>query len=708
MKNKIYILLLAFFTVALYSCSDDDKIEGQEDNLEREFMTMFRYERNTGLTSDPYSCQVVNTNDIQLYWYGVDNAAGYHIQMKFQTRGWDTPGGILLDTIVGPEVLKMKIEDLQYNTVYSFAIRTLSTKGEAYHSKWYGHGDGAHPNDYMNIQTLARYAVPDVLAVDHVTKSSFRIVFDLTFDENFAEHFESENGKYVMDEIKVEPSFENKDLPSQTFKLTEADKERGYINVEGLTENTVYIVNGLNNRVVRYWDRLYNTSMVRMKGDVGEPILIEHFCNPTDTFPASQTYNASRMDTILQNYMDDTTLAEDTTFLLEGGKTYYMQNSITMSKGFTLKSNNPNKNAIILMGIGKDANDNPRSCNFSFGRNPEAGEMGGINVQSIVFDGIDFDAPEVFHYGNRPSGSVGTGNYFINQYSGAMPFSLESFEVKNCTFQRMIRGWIRFQGPNRKIIQKFIIDNCLFYSCGYYDNNGRGYAWVHGDSNNANTNIYNDFSMTNCTFVDSPRHALLSENGNLPWPSGIKWHIRVENNTFLNFSTRTNGRLLFEMRYLPSNSTIICKKNLFVQTKQEGDARTMYLAGMDVRRYNGLSFDIQQNYSTNTNLSNGQIFSTAAFSATSNSAGVNGGTLNLLGKEELVVHLGSSVSGATDKGISPTELMVAPNAKAKNGEPNMHEYNLDGLYYKNTSAVKNHEIFKLGIGDPRWRKNVTP
>lgn len=52
--------------------------------------------------------------------------------------------------------------------------------------------------------------------------------------------------------------------------------------------------------------------------------------------------------------------------------------------------------------------------------------------------------------------------------------------------------------------------------------------------------------MTNCTFVDSPRHALLSENANLAWPASTVWHIRVENNTFINFSTRSKDRLILK------------------------------------------------------------------------------------------------------------------------------------------------------------------
>ena len=29
---------------------------------------------------------------------------------------------------------------------------------------------------------------------------------------------------------------------------------------------------------------------------------------------------------------------------------------------------------------------------------------------------------------------------------------------------------------------------------------------------------------------------------------------------------------------------------------------------------------------------------------------------------------------------------------------------MNGLRFKNTDQVRNHEIYKLGIGDPRWRQ----
>jgi hypothetical protein len=708
-KDKCNILLWAIFAcLTCSSCNDDDNPVIDGDNPDREFMTLFRSERNGISTSDRFISGVSGVNDIQLYWYGVDNCAGYHLKCVIQGRNFDNPYDLIVDTIVGPEVLSIKIEDLQYKTGYRFAIQTLSKRGPEYDSKWFGLGDGAHPDDYLNITTLDRYAVPDVLWVENITYNSLRVSFNLTSDGKYQEHFEEENGKYIMDQIKIEPSSDNPELPGKIIDLTDADKARGYIDVNDLVQNAVYIINGLNNNVKRYWDRLYNTNMVRMKGELGEPILIEHIFDPNDSIPGAIPLNACRIDTVLQNYMSDSNLAEGTTFILEGGKNYYLVNTITMSKGFTLKSNDPNNQPTVYLGVGTNASGEPLSCNFSFGRNAGNGEMGGINVQSICFQDINFDCDKAYNFITKPaSAGAGSGNYFINQSSQAMPFALESFEIRNCNFRNMIRGWIRFQGPNRKLVDKFVIDNCIFYDCGVYDNNGRGYSWVAGDGGNANTNLFRNFSLTNCTFIDSPRHALLSENGNLAWPSSTVWYIRMENNTFINFSTRSADRLIFEMRYIPSNSTIICKKNLFVMTRAgNDDSRTLYQAGMDIRQFTGLTFDFDDNYSTlRPNVSSHKIdelFTSYAFSATNRGAGYGNGSLNVGGFEATKIKIGN------DGGLEATDLFVDPNPLGKNGEANMHQHNLNGLYFKNTDKVRNHEIYKLGIGDPRWAVNVTP
>lgn len=697
--NILKTLLFAFVALSMFSCQKD-LLDVSDIEKNRMFMTMFRQQANTGVSGDPKASQVVNKNDMYLTWYAIEGAAGYRIKMKLQAGGsWDAP---MLDTVVGPDVLKMTIEDLQYSTTHNFAIQVLSPKDTLYNSKWYGYGDGSHNDDRCEYTMGARDSVPDVISIQSITKTSMRIVFDLKVPTAVAQKpgvsFQQVNGYFVMDQIKVEPSMTNPGLPSQVFDLTDADKARGYIDVDGLTSNAVYVINGVNNNIKRYWDRLYNTQVIRMKGDPGQPILIPHI---VDMSAIAIENKASRLDTILLKYMSDNTLAEGTVFLLEPGKVYYIASTVGISKGLTLKSADPNIKAIVWMGLGRNATNDAYVNNFGFGRNPYSGEIGGINIQSIIFDNISFDAPWAFNYMDKPANKTsGTGNYFINQSSGAMPFVCESFEVRNCEFRRMIRGWVRIQGPNRKFIEKIVVDNCLFSECGAYDNNGRGYPYFAGDGNNYKSNIFNNVTVSNSTFVDSPMDHFFSEPGNLAWPATTTWNINLINNTFINWSTRSSGRYLFNMRYNPVNSKFTVKNNLFILTKAAGDTRSLYMSGMDIRNFAGVVFDVDNNYSTNFSLTNGQIFTLNGFSSTSQGAGYLAGAQNVGGLDATIVKLGTNP-------ITPTDLMEDPNPISITGE-RMHDHNLDGLYYKNTDAVKNSDIFKNNIGDPRWRKNVTP
>lgn len=123
-------------SASIFSCKDDEVVSSDGYSSDREFMTMFRKDDNTGKgDSDPYRCQAVNLNDIQLYWYGVKDCAGYEVKMALQpnvssglAKDWENPDYILFDTIVGPDVTDLLIKDLQYSTDYRFAIRTLSKK----------------------------------------------------------------------------------------------------------------------------------------------------------------------------------------------------------------------------------------------------------------------------------------------------------------------------------------------------------------------------------------------------------------------------------------------------------------------------------------------------------------------------------------------------------------------------------------------------
>ena len=137
MKRYLLYALTLLMPLTFFSCTDKDDLS---DSVEREFMTMFRCDNNTGKgDDDPYNCKVVDLNDVHLYWYGVDGCRGYEIKMATQPNvssglpsDWEDPQKILLDTIVGPDVLDMVIKDLDYSTDFRFAIRTLSNKGDAY------------------------------------------------------------------------------------------------------------------------------------------------------------------------------------------------------------------------------------------------------------------------------------------------------------------------------------------------------------------------------------------------------------------------------------------------------------------------------------------------------------------------------------------------------------------------------------------------
>ena len=104
----------------------------------------------------------------------------------------------------------------------------------------------------------------------------------------------------------------------------------------------------------------------------------------------------------------------------------------------------------------------------------------------LEFYDIDFDCPMALTYGDNVAGlGSATGNYFINMFSNGMAVHLESFVVKNCTFKRLVRGFIREQGPNYKIWDHVLIEDNQFFDCGYYSNGAGGYPWIAGSGNNA-------------------------------------------------------------------------------------------------------------------------------------------------------------------------------------------------------------------------------
>lgn len=753
MKKFIYPLI-ALSAISLYSCKDDDPVSNEEfGDVDRQHMTLFRVDNNTGWGDEAYACQVRDLNDIYLAWFAVDGCAGYEIKMSNQglvssgePKDWEDPVKILWDTIVGPDVLNILIKDLEYSNPYRFAIRTLDPRGTTYdaatkkytidpnceyHSKWYGYGNGRQWADYLGLSTEPRYDVPDVVGITNREETSFRVTFDLSFataggsNQQLLENFEvDEDGNFVAQILTVEPSLTNPNanVPEmfRRYVLTDTDRQNGYVDVTGLDPNSTYVVNLQNTNNPVKVDAVYNTMAPRTSGTPGEPEFLDWdriHAGASDTIAAARLpeYNCARIDTILSYYMVDNTRAEGQIFELEGGKNYYFYGGVNVSKGFTLRTRAEDlaqgkRAKVFLSGI--DRNEGaPRTFNFMFGRPKEAGEGDApILVGDMIFEDIDFEVPLALNYGDQAAGrGTASGNYFANMHSTGMAVTFNSLQIRNCSFQGLIRGFFRVQGQKRKVFDNIIIDNNIFWNCMYYNNDGRGYAWVADDGkpSTGKSNVFSHMEWTNNSFVDCPNVALFSNNNvNLDWPASVKYDITFSNNTVLNFSTRKTGLPIFAMRYLPNGSKITMKKNLFIQAKDLDDDRTMYFSGADIRQINGgedVVFDVCDNYGSNWDPAaqgDDAVFNSAAFSARSNSMGkfsaYEGAYPN--GIDELVVHA---------SGLLPTELMRSPNPPHHSPDPDMHERStLDGLFYNSTPEVLNSDVYKKNIGDQRWKRGT--
>lgn len=801
--KKIFSFRLFVFAACIsalmISCKDDD--DSASTNTDRSFMTMFITDYTRGKGSDyPYNCgldaQYPHGNTIHLYWYGVNDCAGYQIQMALQPKvangpdAWQSIQGtsnLLVDSIVGPDVLDMVIKDLQYSTDFRFAIRALDKRDRndkndpnsfEHASNWYGHGNGRQWQEYMGIATSNRYETPFAVYVDQslTTETTMHVCinpnvkifakgFNNVTDEqkkqidaltNFTKddllailtniepedkdkldsYYENFNvasdGTFGFDYLTVSPSPNN---PNSTvgekwknYKITDEDRQRGYIDIDGLTANSVYVIDVIDPKVKVAIDAKYNTCTTRSDGTPGEPILLEHAkllnCwNRADTFALASEYNAAPISPTLLDFISNTKYAEGQTFLLEGGKTYYMDGNDITCKGFVLRTNPKDVaqglRAKVICGIGKNSSFSGTNGDqwqgsytmFMFGRQPEAGEGGEIYMKKLAFYDIDFDNPRALNYGDNVAG-VGTvaGNYFFNMYSNGMAVTLDSLVIENCTFKRLVRGFIREQGVNYKVWNHVVIKNNQFFDCGYYVQGAGGYPWIAGSGNNAASNLYKDMKVTENTFYDCPFPSFFCETSQSAWTAG-SWYITFSNNTLVNFNTRASG-VIFNMRYLPDGSVYNVQNNLIVLCKKEGDQRVLNMYGADIRNTMTLSdgsaahvtLNFSNNWSTNNDLTNGSIFSANAWNSTSNNFGklVKDGNATLNGTLEVNV---ASVS-ATELFESPCPPHVANTAN----DQNMHRADaLDGtansiynvnLYYKHFD----NEIVANGVGAARWNK----
>jgi hypothetical protein len=378
------------------------------------------------------------------------------------------------------------------------------------------------------------------------------------------------------------------------------------------------------------------------------------------------------------------------------------------------------KRARVICGIGKNSNiysgtngeqrQGSYTC-FMFGRQPEAGEGGEIRMKKLAFYNIDFDCPTSYNYGDNAAG-LGTvaGNYFFNMYPDGMAVSLDSLVIENCTFKRMIRGFIREQGANYKVWNHVLIKNNQFFDCGYYNQGAGGYCWIAG-INKPGSNLYKDMKVIENTFYDSPFPAFFSEENTDNTRDNGTWNITFSNNTLVNYNTRGDGAI-FKLTRVPNGSVFNVENNLIILCKQAGDQRVLaqwgaYIADTETQADGSsgvASLNFNNNWSTNNDLTNGSIFSSRAWDNEKDGFGflVANGKATLNGSLKVAV---ADIS-ATDLLISPCPPHIAATAE----DQNMHradaldgtattQYNVN-LYFKN----KDNDIYKNNVGAARWRK----
>ena len=766
-------------SLTFWSCKDDDD-NGAGSSSDRLPRPMFITEEITNNSNYEHNCRVVDLNNVNLNWYTVDGAVGYELKWAIQNyvaggaQAWqDTENGVDGKSLAGhtvitdPKQYNYLVEHLQYQTTYMFAIRALhsysatddSWKTDPKNSDWYGQGNLREWADFYRPETGARYEVPFVVQASEITKEGMHLTLNRSIASGyssdqlttFREHFnflDPDSTILKIDYLTVtksistpnateNPKYTHYDIPESAWvdNICELD-------IDGLSENSVYVIDVWDKDIPVSVDACYNSTMKRTKGNPAPPQLITHVPTATSTqanFDGEFTgdisqWNSMELDQIISDYCASNESAENQVFYLEGGKAYHFAQNPSVYKGLTIQTNPEDmaqgKRAKLYLAGMLRVNGGSTFCNFMVGRQPNAGENSTItlDIDSLRFIDLDVDCPYAGNYGSAQEGTGGSsGNYFMNMYSNGMGVNVNYLEWKNCTFQGIVRGFFRTQGSNDFYFQEIKLTDCLFYNCGYYQQNGGGFNWFHCDhGNKARSNIMKHLEISGCVFYDSPKGALITDNNkNNTWDKDVRWNIDVHHNTFVNFQTRSNN-VIINTRYVPGGSTLGFHDNIIILTKDEADAaRNMGSGGWDIRNIQGgdgtgnVTFNIYNNWTTNDPyLTNGQPFAASALSATSNAPGKWLNTFShefypynkwetdeegeeVLKVNELIVHL--------EESLKATDLMVAPNPQHIIN-PDKAQYldhrtdtGIDGLYFKQTPEVLNSGIYKSGAGAPILR-----
>ncbi|MDE6394686.1 MAG: hypothetical protein K2K77_05030, partial [Duncaniella sp.] len=728
--KKILYFLAALIGFAATSCQEDDVTFNNVDDLDRLPMPMFRKKVNTNVAdeSDQFASRLMTgeLNAIQLHWYGIEGAKEYELRYGILVRDesqWnDESRTDIVKVTVPADQLHYELRNLEYASDYYFSIRAIHPTDPSKNSLWYGIGDTGHNHEYMCISTKKRYEVPTVVMIDSRDKDydKLTVKMNLTWDRAafVKEHSELEaqtieklfnivDGKFTPTHLVVQPNPVNPTAAVgekwKRYQLTPEDMvedEEGMISirVDGLEPSSLYNIAlfDANSPAEADVDKYFNFYSMRTKGDPGAPILIPHkvatsvWLDPENTSPnmdlenkylaAEQEFQACRLDTVFSKYISDNTLAEGTTIMLEGGKAYYLRQGPNLNKGFTLCTDpadiaaGKGRAKIYMGGIVIDGNA-AQVCNWNFGKVKETGEFAvPILVEKCIFRDIDFSVPKAINFGDVQAG-VGaiSANYWANNLSGTLPFEYEGIECYNCTFQGAQRGFFRAQGAAKKVINKIVFDNCVFMNLGMYNANGMDYRFIHGEQTNEADNIAKDIQITNSTFYDCTLSHMISpiKDKVIDFSSEITWSVRIENNTFINLSTRA-GRPFINMRSFPGDSRFIFKRNLICLAKDAADNRDLKQGGIDLRPVISGSgnayFDVRDNYSTgclDAHMTDDGIFTSGKLSDTKNSFGYYAGLGMLdpaLTADDLIVRVGATP-------LRTDELFADPNPKYHAAEP---------------------------------------
>ncbi len=793
MKKLLLYSFALLATFATFSCTDKDEAS-YEASSDRLMTPVFRTNRTISKGgSDPFLCQVVGRNAMQLYWSQVKGAKGYQIKASYEQsianspENWDDQTLLALDTILlGEEQDQLLLEDLMFSKTYRFAIRALSDRGEEHNSNWFGTGNLHQWTDMVYYDMLDKYRVPSIIAQKaNITKESFDLVLDRSYDksgerkytadelEEMSEFFNtttdaSGNKVWRADRLVIEPASSNPDakVPAQ-YQYPGLKLENSMfgadgiamINVAGLDSNSVYNMytydelvfqekakKGLDKQKCLNYAQQNLDITVRTKGDPGEPIVIEPAPQDTMMYESDGSMlsinlplKATSIQPLIEKFMDSNEYAENKVFYLRGGENYFVRGGLQVYKGFKLATHPDD----IAAGKGRakvflyypqvldiSGGSSPSPAFFMLSRNPIGSEnpMITIDIDKFVLEDLDFTIPYVRNIGD--GSKVVTNSYFMNMYSKGMGSTVEEISLKNCSFQGIVGGFYRVQANYGVRIKNFIIDNVDFYNGGYYSTSGRRYNWFHANPEaNVNINIWENFVMKNCTIYDNPLGYMFNHNKQqtIEWPADLHYNITLENNTFINLNTCNAGNsMIFNTRWIPGGSTFTVKRNLFVLTRDDNDTeRTMVQAGCDIRTINGsgtVTLDFEDNYSTNDNLTSGQIWSntSSAFDYTQKN------TFGSLAKNYDVTWGKAGAEGLTVKvaDISAKDLMVQPNPphKLDPSTPNHYDHVCDGIDGTVTNVDKeirsdyksgmvdlhfknfNNVLVEKSVGAPKWRK----